>query len=694
MTPLTSEDLQRENRELRRRLEETEETIRALQAGEVDAVLVGSDREEVYTLEAADKSYRLLVEQIPQGAATLSEEGTILHCNRRFAELVGHPLNSLLSKPIDDYVAPDSRPLLATLLHNSRGGEAQAEVVLHRADGMSVAVYLGVTALNEGPLGRCLVITDLTAQEARKRTERLVQEYAARLAAARLFASIVTSSDDAIISTSLDGTIQIWNAAAERLFGYTTDEAVGRHISLIIPDDRTQEAKQMLARMLTGERVSHFDTVRVRSDGQLIPASLTVSPIKDDAGRIIGTSRIIRDISDRKQNEERIYRLMTQLHEADRHKDEFLATLAHELRNPLAPIRNAIQFLKAKGPPDPDLQWAGDVLDRQVQVMTRLLEELLDVSRISLNRLELRKERTTLAAVMEAALETSRPVIDAGAHELTVDLPAEPIPLEADPTRLAQVFSNLLNNAAKYTQEGGRIRVTAEAKGTDVIVSVKDSGIGIVPEMLPRVFDIFSQAQPTSEQTGGGLGIGLSLVKAVVELHGGSVEPHSDGPSRGSEFVVRLPVAAAPVAQEPLRPSESGEPAPVTKRRILIIDDNRDSADSLAKLLEMSGHQVSTGYDGEQAVTGAEALRPDVVLLDLGMPKVDGYEACRRIREQPWGQGVFLIALTGWGQEEDRRRTEEAGFNFHMVKPLDPAVLMKLLAPPSLEGGQSPRRRS
>ena len=251
--------------------------------------------------------------------------------------------------------------------------------------------------------------------------------------------------------------------------------------------------------------------------------------------------------------------------------------------------------------------------------------------------------------------------------------------------RLAQVFANLLNNAAKYTEEGGRIRLTAERQGSDVVVSVKDSGIGIAAEMLPRIFEIFSQAKPALVRSQGGLGIGLSLVKGLVELHGGSIEARSDGPGQGSEFVVRLPVAAETPVREPARPSDGRASSPRRRCRILIVDDNRDSADSLAMLLKIMGNEVGTAYDGEQAVEAAEALRPDVVLLDIGMPKLNGYDACRRIREQPWGQGMFLIALTGWGQEEDRRRTEEAGFNQHMVKPVDPAALMKLLASLSAE---------
>ena len=367
------------------------------------------------------------------------------------------------------------------------------------------------------------------------------------------------------------------------------------------------------------------------------------------------------------------------LHEADRKKDDFLATLAHELRNPLAPIRNAVQVLKANGTLHPELKWAQDVIDRQVLVMARLLEDLLDVSRIARNKLELRKEPVELAALVEAALETSRPTIDAARHQVTVTLPPEPVHIEADPVRLAQVFANLLNNAAKYTEENGHIWLSAAQQGTEVMVSVKDSGIGIASEMLPQIFEIFAQASPALERSQGGLGIGLSLVRGLVELHGGAIEAFSDGPGKGSEFIVRLPIIrplqnCEPVGTEDIRQKQ------VKSVCILVVDDNRDSADTLAKLLTVMGNEVSTAYDGEQAIDATEKLRPDMVLLDIGMPKLDGYEVCRRIREKPWGQRVFLVALTGWAQVEDRRRTEEAGFNYHFVKPVDPTALSTLFA--------------
>jgi CheY-like chemotaxis protein/two-component sensor histidine kinase len=327
------------------------------------------------------------------------------------------------------------------------------------------------------------------------------------------------------------------------------------------------------------------------------------------------------------------------------------------------------------------------VIDWQVHHMARLLDDLLDVSRITHNKLELRKEQVELAAVVQTAVETSHPLIDNSQQELTVTLPPEALYLDADPVRLAQVFSNLLNNAAKYSEPGGHIRLTCERQGSDVVVSVKDDGMGIAADMLPHIFDIFAQTDRAVARSKGGLGIGLSLVRGLVDLHGGSVEARSDGPGKGSEFIVRLPVVLQRVVQEPAAPHTDTGQAGVRKCRLLIVDDLKDSADSLAMLLKMLGHEVHTAYDGEDAVIAAEKFQPEVVLLDVGMPKLNGYDASRRIRQQPWGKRMYLVALTGWGQEDDRRRTEEAGFNLHMVKPVDPGELIKVLASRHAEQG-------
>ncbi len=368
-------------------------------------------------------------------------------------------------------------------------------------------------------------------------------------------------------------------------------------------------------------------------------------------------------------------------------RDHFIAVLSHELRNPLAPIRNGLQILKQVGNDPVASANVGSMMERQLSQLVRLVDDLLDVSRITLGKLELRKERVELATVVGNAVEASRTPIEQQGHELTVVLPPTPILLDADPIRLAQVFQNLLNNAAKYSDKGGQIRLSAELASApdEVVVRVKDSGIGIPAAQLSNVFEIFLQVDKAWKRVQGGLGIGLSLVKGFVEMHGGRVEAHSDGPGKGSEFVVRLPLWK----EEGGRRKEESEtdPAhpssfipPPSKRRILVVDDIRDNADSLALLLRLMGHEIATAHDGLEAVEAAGTFRPDVILLDIGLPKMNGYEAARRIRAQPWGQGMVLTALTGWGQEEDRLRSAAAGFDHHLVKPVDPVELEKLLA--------------
>jgi PAS domain S-box-containing protein len=368
--------------------------------------------------------------------------------------------------------------------------------------------------------------------------------------------------------------------------------------------------------------------------------------------------------------------LVGALRDADRRKDEFLAVLAHELRNPLAPVRNAIEILRATQSPSPQLQWTHDVIDRQVRQMTRLVDDLLDVSRITTGKIELRSERIELSAAVRIALEASRPLIERGQHILTVVIPPEPIYLNADLARLAQILSNLLNNAAKYTRPGGHIWLCAERADGHVKLRVRDNGMGIPPPMLRKIFDMFTQVGGTSDHAQGGLGIGLTLVKRLVEMHGGQVEARSEGVNRGSEFIVTLPTVTGGEAT-PGPAAQAPEPV-VHPRRILVVDDNRDAAESLSMLLHARGHDVRVAYDGLEAVGAAIAFQPDVVLLDIGLPKLYGYDAARRIRDAR-GDGVLLIAVTGWGQEEDRRRAKAAGFDHHLTKPVDPEAISRLI---------------
>ncbi|MGE5177527.1 MAG: ATP-binding protein [Bacteroidota bacterium] len=381
-------------------------------------------------------------------------------------------------------------------------------------------------------------------------------------------------------------------------------------------------------------------------------------------------------------------RHLRQLQESGRTKDEFLATLAHELRNPLAPIRNAAHILKQHGPRDPEMVWARQVIDRQAEHLSRLVDDLLDVSRITRGKIELRQERIPVSVVVSSAVETARPLIEANQHALTVSLPGEPLFVNGDLTRLAQVVSNLLANAAKYTPPNGKIEVGAERSGDSVVLRVSDNGVGIPHEMLARIFEMFAQVDSSLERTAGGLGIGLTLARTLIELHGGSIEARSLGAGRGSEFLVRLPLAPSEESKAP--PVAAGDAAAGREAlaRVLVVDDNVDAADSLARLLAMDGYEVRVANGGIEALHEADAFRPDVMLLDIGLPMMNGYDVARRIRREPWGAAVRLVALTGWGQDEDRRRSKEAGFDDHVVKPVDPNSLRSLLR--RVRGSQAP----
>jgi PAS domain S-box-containing protein len=497
----------------------------------------------------------------------------------------------------------------------------------------------------------------------------------------------LASIGDAVITTDTAGRVTSLNPVAERLTGWAQQDALGepleRVFQIVNEHSRQPVDNPALRSLREGEIVGLANhTILIARDGTERAIDDSAAPIRDAQGTIIGTVLVFRDVSERRRAE-------AALKESDQRKDEFLAMLAHELRNPLAPIRNGVQIFRALAPPVPELQSAIEMIDRQVHQMTRLVDDLLDVSRITRGKIELRRERVELATIVNGAVEASRPLIDQRGHELTVAIPPQPIHLDADLTRLSQVLMNLIHNAAKFIDRAGRIWVTAEREDDCVLIRVKDTGIGIPAEMLPRIFDMFTQVDRSLERSEGGLGLGLTLVHRLVELHGGTVEARSEGLGKGSEFIVRLPVAVE--IQDPGPRGEAGDGETVVMpaaRRILVVDDNLDAADSLGMLLSMLGHEVHTAHDGLEAVEAVVEFRPDVVLLDIGLPKLNGYEAARQIRERHGGTGLVLIALTGWGQDEDRRRSKEAGFDHHMTKPVDFADLQRVLA----EAGTAPPR--
>ena len=539
------------------------------------------------------------------------------------------------------------------------------DVIIERPDGTRISVLVNIDPLRDASgalVGAINVFHDTTALRQAEEERRSAAELRAGLAA------IVDSSDDAIVGKTLDGTIRSWNRGAERIFGYSAAEAVGRHITLIIPEERWAEEEDVLARLGRGEKIDHFETVRRTKDGRLLDISLTVSPIRDVDGRIIGASKIGRDITERK-------RIEAALREADRRKDEFLATLSHELRNPLAPIRNAVDLLREAGA-DPDIAaQATGILTRQVGHLARLVDDLLDVARISHGTLALERRSVQAETVVRTALEIAQPHLAAGGHALELDLPAQPLWLLADPVRLSQVLGNLLNNAARYTPGGGRICVSARAEGPQAAIRVRDNGSGIPAHMLERIFDMFATADAQSRRVNGGLGIGLSLARKLVELHGGTIEARSEGAGCGSEFVVRVPMVAG--AEEPQAPAAG--PAASPRRRVLIVDDNVDAAESLALVLERMGHEVELAHDGRSALDAAQRRVPEIVLLDIDLPRIDGYGVVARLRGDARFRRLRVIALTGLGRERDRARTREAGFDEHIVKPVDPDRLRELV---------------
>ena len=516
---------------------------------------------------------------------------------------------------------------------------------------------------------------------AKEALEQKTQELARSLAMMR---ATLESTTDAILVTDGSGKVtgfnqhyvQMWRMSRE-----TMELGDHRHILKVISQyfDKPGEFLAGIDDIYASSPPESYDLLEL-ADGRVVERFTRIQFVeKQNVGRVWS----FRDITERRRAEEALERFAANLSEADRRKNEFLAMLAHELRNPLAPILNSVQVLRLAGGNSEPVTSACEMMDRQIRQMVRLVDDLLDVSRVSRGKIELRRERVEVTSIVLHAVEASRPTYTNMNHEMTVTLPPQPIFLNADPTRLAQVVGNLLNNACKFTDKGGRISVTLEAKGTgheaEVVIRVRDSGIGIAADQRSRIFEMFTQIETSVERSRSGLGIGLSLVKNLVEQHGGAVEVHSAGMGQGSEFVVRLPILVETMKMPSAEPAPS-ETTTTTARRILVVDDNRDSAQSLAMLLELTGNETYVAHDGDAGVKAATTFRPDVVLLDIGLPKLNGYQAARKIREQPSGKRVVLVALTGWGQEEDQEKSREAGFDAHLVKPVDFAVLSKLLA--------------
>jgi PAS domain S-box-containing protein len=502
----------------------------------------------------------------------------------------------------------------------------------------------------------------------RKQAEQVLHIERERLALA------LTTGQMGVYDLDISNDALWWSPQTYALFGVHPDHFTPTRASveaLVDPADLDAFVQLRTQAIATGRPFAYEFRIR-RADGTTPWLGLRGQAAYDVQGRPVRSYGIIMDITERRRVEQI-------LRETDQAKDRFIATLAHELRNPLAPIRNAVDVLRRNDVVDPKTAWCHDVIDRQTRQMTRLLDDLLDVSRISRAKLRLRLEPLRLATIIEQAVEIAQPLIDHGGHELTVEVADPALVLQGDLVRLAQVFSNILINAAKYTPRKGRIAVAARRSDGHAVITVTDTGVGLAAEHQSLIFDLFGQVDSGSGPSQGGQGIGLALGKGLVELHGGTISVHSGGPGLGTRFEVRLPLPQLPLAARTAPAHERAPAGASRQRRVLIADDLPDIADSLAMLLEAIGHDVRVAYDGECALRMAEQWRPDVVLLDLGMPKMAGDEVCRQIRSTDWGREMVLIAQTGWGQHDDRRRTADAGFDHHVVKPVDVEVLIELL---------------
>jgi PAS domain S-box-containing protein len=617
-----------------------------------------------------DESFRLLVEGVRDYAIFhLSPEGIVRTWNQGAERIKGYSPSDIIGKHFSTFYPKEAtdRGWPDRELEIARAeGRFEDEGWRIRKDGSRFWANVVITALRDkhGTLiGFSKITRDLTE---RRRHEDMLRESEERF---RLLVENV--SDYAIILLNPEGFVSSWNVGARRIQGYTADEIIGRHVSVFFPAEAVGEGmpQRMLDEARTkGRAVS--DGWRLRKDGSRYWANVILTTLHNRDGVLRGFASVTQDLTQRRRIEV--------LEETGRRTSEFLAMLAHELRSPLAPITNAVGLMRSKKIEDPTLEWSRDVIERQTNHLARLVDDLLDVSRITSGHLTLQKERLNISVVFDRAIETSRPLIESRDQTLDVHPPKRPVWVEGDLIRLSQVVLNLLNNAAKYTPAGGRIWLSAEREDALVVIRVRDSGMGITPELRTRIFDLFTQGIRTLDRAEGGLGIGLTLVERLVALHGGTVEVLSEGANQGSEFIVRLPAVTAPLKAK----DSHMEPRPVNvsvRRRILVVDDNRDATESMRMLLTAWGHDVRTAHDGASALQVASEFQPEFVLLDIGLPGMDGYEVARKLQDLPGTRNAILVAMTGYGQEEDKLRSMASGFARHLVKPADPQKLRGLI---------------
>lgn len=665
-----------------RAIDDSAAPIRDLE-GEIEGVVlvfrdVAERRKTERELAASQARKTAILESAMDGILTIDEAGKVVSYNPAAEQMFGYERAEAMGRELAELIIPQAyrdehRRGLAHYLATGEGPilRQRMELTAIRSTGEEFPVEVTITPIKtEDAIFFTGYIRDVTE---RKQAEEALRE------AEQQFRTLADTIPQLAWMAHADGNIFWYNQRWYDFTGTTPEEMEGWGWQAVHDaDELPRVLEKFRASIASGKDWEDTFPLR-RRDGEMRWHLSRMLPVRDDHGTIVRWFGTNTDVTDQIEAANELRELAANLSEADRRKDVFLATLAHELRNPLAPIRNALSVLKHNEDNPQAFDETREMLERQVQQMVRLIDDLLDLSRISRNRIDLRKEDVVLSEVIDHAVETCRPIIDEAGHTLTVNLPKEPIHLHADKVRLAQIFLNLLNNSAKYTERGGKIDLTAHVAGSDVVVSVQDNGIGIPAGMLAHVFDMFTQIEPSLERAQGGLGIGLTLVKRLVEMHGGAIEARSAGPGLGSTFTVRLPKSAARAPQlKPATDATAGMQAP--RRKILVVDDNRDSARSLAMLLKLGGHEVHTAFDGMEAFSAAESVQPEVVLLDIGLPKLNGYEVARKIRDQEWGGSIVLVALTGWGQDEDRRKSKEAGFDHHFVKPVEQGALNSYLA--------------
>ena len=616
--------------------------------------------------------YERVVQQTKDYAVfVLDPEGRILTWNlgaeriKGYApeEIVGRHFSVFYTREALDSRWPDHELKVATA-----EGRFEDEGWRVRKDGSRFWASVVITALRDDS-GKLIGFSKIT----RDVSDRRLYEEALRQTEERFRLLVESVADYAIYMVDPEGIVTSWNTGAQRIKGYSREEIVGKHFSRFFVQADIDAGKPWdeLARARRAGRAED-ESWRLRKNGERFWARVVVSPVHDGQGHLRGFAKVTQDLTERRHAQD--------LEKAAKNVNEFIGMLAHELRNPLAPIRNAVHIMARLAPGDPGHEAMRQTIDRQSAHLKRIVDDMLDITRITRGGLRIEHSPVELAEVVRRAVEMSAPGIEAGRHALEIDLPGPALTIDGDAHRLTQLLGNLLNNSARYTPPGGRIRVSGAREGMWAIVSVRDTGRGIEPQVIDRIFDMFVQGRAPLQRVGGGLGIGLALARSIAELHGGTLEAHSEGEDKGSEFVLRLPLLesarAAPAAEQ--RSAEAAA-APLVPRRILVVDDNVDAATTLHLLLRSLGHETCVVHDGVKALKMAVEFRPDVVLLDIGMPGLDGYEVARRLHALKKERRFRIVAVTGWGQESDRARSREAGFDLHLVKPVDARTLQRAL---------------